>query len=211
MVERAGQRQRLRTGPVTGPLDRPSQQPLETRKAAEHIRPRRDAIRFARKTIASIHTAEQEILSAAQRAARRQAVKAVDASLSDRHASTIALVLAKFAGRRAALSIIVEPGARAAAAASQLATEETAELARLALEHAAEKRQLRKAATAPLLAAHRSARRSMRQRQRRQRVLIAVQLQALRPRPAAYHPDKRRANHRRSKALPTGLHKWRGH
>ena len=153
----------------------------ETRKAADHIRPRRDAVRFARKTVASIHTAELEILAAAQRAARRQAVKAVDASLSDRHASTIALVLAKFAGRRAALSAISDAGARAAAA-HQLAAEETSELARLALEHAAEKRQMRNAATAPLRTAHRATRRSMRQRQRRQRIVVAVQLQALRHR-----------------------------
>ena len=199
MVERAGQRQRLRTGPVTGPLDRPSQQPLETRKAAEHIRPRRDAIRFARKTIASIHTAELEILSAAQRAARRQAVKAVDASLSDRHASTIALVLAKFAGRRAALSAIVEPSARAAAA-SQLATDETAELVRLALEHAAEKRQMRKAATAPLLAGHRSTRRSLRQQQRRQRVAFAIKLHAIAPSTAGQNRPKNAGRHRMGKA-----------
>ncbi len=207
MVERAGQRQRIREGPVTGPLDRPSQQPLETRKAADHIRPARDAIRFARKTVASIHNAELEILAASQRAARQQAIKAVDAALSACHASTIALVIAKFAARRAALSAIPEPGARAAAA-HQLASEETAELTRLALEHAADKRQMRKAAQAPLFDAHRSARRSLRQRQRRQRVVFATQLQALRPRPAVSHPVQRRVRLRPTKALPVGPHKW---
>ena len=174
-------RQRVRKGPVTGPLDRPSQQPLETRKAADHIRPARDAIRFARKTVASIHAAEFEILTAAQKAARRQAAKATDASLRDRHASTIALVIAKFASRRAALLAITDPNA-CAAAAHQLAAEETAELARLALEHAAEKRTLRKATTAPLVAIHRAQRRCLNQSLRRQRVGIAVQLQVLRPR-----------------------------
>jgi hypothetical protein len=178
-VERAGQRQRFRKGPVTGPLDRPSQQPLETRKAADHIRPRRDAVRSARKTVASIHTAELEILSAAQKTAQRQAVAAADAVLSDRHASAIAQVIAKFAGRRAALATIVEPRARAAAA-QQLAAEETSELARLALEHAAEKRAQRKAVTAPLLARHRAERRALRQRLRRQRAFVAVLVRAAR-------------------------------
>ena len=179
-MERTRQRQRVRTGPVTGPLDRPSQQPPETRKAADHIRPRRDAIRFARKTVASIHAAELEILSAAQEAARRQAVKAADAALSNRHASSIALVVAKFASRRAALAAIAEPNARAAAA-QQLATEETAELARLALQHAAEKRALRQAITAPLVVRHRAERRALRQRLRRQRVVVAVLVRIARP------------------------------
>jgi hypothetical protein len=179
-VERAGQGQGVRKGPVTGPLDRPSQQTLETRKAADHIRPRRDAVRFARKTVASIHTAELEILSAAQKAARQQTVAATDAMLSDRHASAIALVIAKFAGRRAALATTVEPGARAAAA-QQLVSEETAELARLALEHAAEKRAQRKAVTAPLLARQRAERRALRHRLRRQRAVVAVLVGAARP------------------------------
>ena len=145
-----------------------------------HIRPARDAVRFARKTVASIHNAELEILSAAQNAAQQQAVKAADAALSDRHASAIALVIAKFAGRRAALATIAEPGARAAAA-HQLAAEETAELARLALEHAAEKRAQRKAVTAPLLARHRAERRTLRQRLWRLRSVVAVLVRAARP------------------------------
>jgi hypothetical protein len=179
-VEGAGQRQGVRKGLVTDASAQPSRSILENRKASEHVRPGRDAVRFARRTVAWIHTAELEILAAAQRAARRQAVTAADATLSTRHASNIALVLTKFASRRAALVAIVDPGARAATA-QQLAYDETAELARLALEHAAEKRQMRKAAQAPLLAVHQSARRSLRQRQRRQRVVVAVQLEALAP------------------------------
>ena len=100
--------------------------------------------------------------------------------MSARHASNIAAVIAKFAGRRAALVQITDPNARAAAA-HQLATEETAELARLAIEHAAEKRRLRHATLATLAIAHRPARRTLRQRQRRQKIGIAVQLQALLP------------------------------
>ena len=139
--------------------------------------------------------------------ARRQALKSADAALSDRHASTIALVVANFAGRRAALAAIVEPSARAAAA-QQLANEETAELARLALQHAAEKRAQRQSITAPLAARHRVERRALRQRLRRQRVVVAVQLQTLRPRPAAARMSNG-LGHRRSKALPAGLRNWR--
>jgi hypothetical protein len=179
-VEPAGSRQRVRKGPVTGPLDRPSQQPLETRKAVDHIRPAGDAIRFARKTVASIHAAELQMLAATQRAARRHALGAVDAMLRDRHASNIALVIARFSSRRAALSLIPDTGARAAAG-QQLAAEEANELARLALEHAAEKRQMRKAATTPLRGAHIAARRTLRRRQRHQRAVVAIQLQALVP------------------------------
>jgi hypothetical protein len=153
MVERAGSRQRVRKGPVTGPLDRPSQQPLETRKAADHIRPARNSIRAARKTVASIHAAELQMLVATQRATRRQALGAIDAMLRDRHASNIALVIARFSSRRAALSLIPDAGARAAAG-QQLAAEEANVIARLALEHAAEKRQMRNAATIPLRRAH---------------------------------------------------------
>jgi hypothetical protein len=180
-VEGKRSRQRVRKGPVTGPLDRPSQQPLETRKAADHIRPARDAIRFARKTVASIHAAEMQMLAVTQRAARRQAVRAADAMLRHRHASNIAMVIARFSSRRAALSLIPDTGARAAAS-QQLAAEEANELARLALEHAAEKRQMRKSATAPLRGAHGAARRTLRRRQRHQRAVVAIQLQALAPR-----------------------------
>jgi transposase InsO family protein len=188
-VERAGQRQRLGTGPVTDAAAQPSRSILENRKASEHVRPARDAIRFARRTVASIHTAEQDILAASQRAARRQAVKAADAILSARHASNIAAVITKFAGRRAALAQMIDPSARAAAAL-QLSAEETAELARLALEHAAEKRRLRHTTLATLATAHRPVRRNLRQRQRRQKIGITVQLQALLQRSTAVrsHP-----------------------
>ena len=187
-MERAGQGQGVRKGPVTDASAQPSRSILENRKASEHVRPARDASRFARRTVASIHSAELEILDAAQRAARRQAVKAADATLSAHHASNVAAVIAKFAGRRAALVQMTDPNARAAAA-HQLATEETAELARLALEHAAEKRAHREAATAPLLTRHHAERRVLRQRLRRQRVVVAVQLQMLCPRPAKSNPS----------------------
>ena len=165
-----------------GPLDRPSQQPLETRKAADHIRPAGNAIRAARKTVASIHAAELQLLAASQRAERSQAIRAIDAALSAHHASNIAAVIARFADRRTALAQLVDPNARAAAA-QQLAAEETAELARLALEHAAEKRQLRKSTLGSMSTRHRATRRYIGQRLRRQRVGIAVQLQSLLPRP----------------------------
>ena len=180
-MEGARPRQGLGTGPVTGTLDRPSQGALENRKAAEQRKTGSNPVRSARRTVASIHSAELQLLAAAQRAARRQVIGVVDAALRGRHASAVALVVGRFADRRAALSSISDAGARIAAG-RQLAAEEANELARLALEHAAEKRQLRKAATTPLVAAHRAARRALRQSLRRQRVVVAVQLRPLRPR-----------------------------
>jgi hypothetical protein len=138
-------------------------------------------MRFARKTVASIHVAELQILAASQRATRRQALGAVDAMLRDRHASNIALVIARFSSRRAALLLIPDMGARAAAG-QQLAAEEANELTHLALEHAAEKRQMRQAAVIPLRRANVTARRTLRRRQRHQRAVVAIQLQALVPR-----------------------------
>ena len=80
--------------------------------------------------------------------------------------------------RRAAQ--MADPGTRAAAS-QQIAMEEANELARLAVEHAAEKRRLRQSVLASLGGKHRSARRSLQQRQRHQRAGVAVLLRALRP------------------------------
>jgi hypothetical protein len=129
----------------------------------------------------SIHAAERQVQVASQLAERRQAVQAVDAALRAQHASRFAAVVARFAGRRVALSEMVDPAARAAAM-RQLGSEEANELARLALEHAAEKRQARRAVLASVSGTHRAVRRSLQQRQRHQRAGIAVQLRAWRPR-----------------------------
>lgn len=122
-----------------------------------------------------------QLLSAAQRGERDRAVRAIDAGLADRHAGNVAAVIARFADRRAAMAMMTDPHSRAAAA-QRLAAEEAYELARLALEHAAEKRRLRNSVLASMGVVQQSARRALRQRLRRQRVGIAVQLQALRPR-----------------------------
>ena len=194
-MEGARQGQRVREGPVTGPLDRPSQQPLETRKAADHIRPARDIIRAARSTVISIHNAELQLLAASQRAQRQQAIRAIDADLASRHAGNVAAIVSRFANRRAALTQIADPAARAAAA-QQLLAEEYAELARLALEHAAEKRRLRRSVLGTMAVAHRSIRRTARQRLRRQRIGVAVQLNRLSPASAEKRdPDARHHAH----------------
>ncbi|WP_287389528.1 hypothetical protein [Ralstonia sp.] len=133
-----------------------------------------------RQTLVSIHAAERQLQLATQLAERRQAVQAVDAGLQAQHASRIAAVIARFAGRRAGVAELPDPAARAAAM-RQLASEEANELARLALEHAAEKRQARRAVLASLGGPHRAARRSMQEHQRHQRAGIAVQLRAWPP------------------------------
>lgn len=204
-MEGARPRQRLGTGPVTGPLERPSQRAPENRKAAEQARPARDPIRAARRAVGSIHTAEQQLLSAAQREERDRAVRAIDAGLAGRHAGNVAAVVARFADRRAALAMMTDPNVRAAAA-QRLAAEEAHELARLALEHAAEKRRLRNSVLASMGVLHRSARRALCQRLRRQRVGIAVQLQALRPRLGAAGSSQRISIARNSTGFLSG---WR--
>ena len=91
----------------------------------------------------SLGDAEFQLLIAAQRSERQRALAAIDASLSAQHASAISAVVSKYADRRAALAQIGDAGERAAAG-RHLSAEEAAELARLVLVHAAEKRQLRK-------------------------------------------------------------------
>lgn len=185
-MEGARPRQGLGAGPVTGALERPSQGAPEKRKATsrsviETARSERDARRNVRQTLASIHAAERQLPAATHLVERRQAVQAVDAGLQAQHASRIAAVIARFAGRRVALSEMSDPAARAAAL-QQLGSEEASELARLALEHAAEKRQARRAVLATTGGTHRAVRRSLQQRQRHQRAGIAVQLKAWQPR-----------------------------
>lgn len=66
----------------------------------------------------------------------------------------------------------------------QIAAEEAQELARLTLEHAAEKRALRSSALLSMVTAHRADRRNLRQRNRRQRLMAAIVLQPVRNRVA---------------------------
>lgn len=182
MVATTRSRQGLRAGPVTGPLDRPSQGAPENRKASELIhdarRPVRHGIRSARRTVRSIHVAEDELQAAAQAAERRRALAAVDAGLRSKHASRVAAVVSRFADRRAALAYITDTGTRAAMI-RQIAAEEANELARLAVEHAAEKRHLKRQVLTNINSKHRELRRRLRQRQRHQRASVAVQLRWL--------------------------------
>ena len=100
----------------------------------------RDAVRSARRTVRSIHAAERDLQTAGLAAESRKALAAANAGLRSLHASRVAAVVARFTHRRAALMHIVDPGARAAAS-QQIAMEEANELARLAVEHAGEKRR----------------------------------------------------------------------
>jgi len=123
-----------------------------------------------------------QLLVAAQRDERSRAIAALDASSRSLHASQTAAVIARYADRRAALAQLADPAARVAAA-HRLATDETAELATLALEHATEKRRLKRSVLSSLIPAHRSARRTLRQYLRRQRMAAAVYLRRLQPQP----------------------------
>ncbi len=131
----------------------------------------------------AISKAEMALLVAAQQDERRRTLASIDASLHGRHTAQAAAVVARFAGRRAALSSLDGPGK--AAVLQRLAAEESAELVRLALEMANEKRGLRQSALSALAVTHRAARRTLAIHQRRQRITFVVAVQPLRRRQGA--------------------------
>ena len=182
---------------MTGVAHWPERGSPETRTAIQSLTEARDPVRAARRTIISIHAAERELQSVSMAAERRQALAAVDAGLRSLHAGRIAAVVSRFADRRAALAMMVDPGARAAAS-QQVAMEEANELARLAVEHAGEKRRLRHSVLASLGSKHRAVRRNLRQRQRHQRAGFAIQLHVLQP----------KATEPRSEARASALRAW---
>lgn len=157
---------------MTGASDRPNPSPLENRTAAE-VRHERQGVRdLRRKAVAAVHGAEMDLLVASQRAARRAAVGAIDAALSLRHASAIGVIVARFSDRRSALANMSDT--ERGAAMRQLASDEAHELARLALELAGEKKALRQATLRSLSITDRAARRTLRIRNRRQRIVVGV-------------------------------------
>ncbi|MBX9711790.1 MAG: hypothetical protein K2X60_12220 [Xanthobacteraceae bacterium] len=137
-------------------------------------------IRTAKRAHASVLATLMQVLVVAQRDEVDRAIAAIDSGLHAQHTSATAAVVARFADRRAALSMLSDPAARAAAA-HRLAEEERAELVHLALTHAAEKRRSRQSVVSSLAATHRSVRRALHQSQRHQRMGVAVQLHRLRP------------------------------
>ncbi len=160
-------------GPVTDTLGRPSQSVLENWTATE-AKHRIPSLRVRRRrAVASLHNAEMHLLIARQRAARRAIAQAVDAGLSARHTSAVAAVVSKFANLRAMLAQGDEQ--IRAAGLQRISSDEAHELARLALEHAAEKRSHRHATLAPLYLAHGRERRELRRRSRHHRIVLAVQ------------------------------------
>lgn len=178
-------------GPVTDTLGRPSQGVLENRTAAELRLDRQSPRERGRKAVVALHDAEMDLLIASQRAARRAAARAIDTALSARHSSAIAAVVLRYADRRSALTGMSET--ERAAALRQLATDEAHELARLALEHASEKRAMRKSAVQSKSIADKAARRTLRLRNRRQRIVVGVQQQRIDRREPRSRSQERRA------------------
>lgn len=129
----------------------------------------------SRRALVGLHDAEVQLLLAGQRAVRRAVLASIDAGISARHAGIIAAVVSRFADRRA--SVVIKDVAARSAALRQIAAEEAQELARLTLEHAAEKRALRLSALLSMAIVHRADRRSLRRRNRRQRIMAAIVLQ----------------------------------
>ena len=168
----SGPRQGLGTGPVTGPLERPSQRAPENRKADPERRYRQRRQVGASAALLAISAAEMTLLVASQRAARKNALDYIDAALGARHSASIAAVVSRFASQRTTLDTL-DTGARAAAM-RRMASDEANELANLALVHAAEKRALKHNAALAVLPAQQAARRALRQSARRHRIVMAI-------------------------------------
>lgn len=183
------------TGPVTGASDRPSPSPLENRKADiqspfERRQLRRNVLAVNRAALARLHDAELALLVASQRAARSAALQSLDAALASRHGAAIALVVARYADRRAAAW--QRDPAVAADTLQRIADDEVSELARLTMEQAAQKRSLRNATVLSLLATQRNDRRSLRTRNRRQRIVAAIASRPPRTHEATRLPSTRK-------------------
>ena len=157
---------------MTGPLERPSQETSETRKARRRSHLRSTVVR-GRVALRDLSRADMDLLVAGQRAERTRLLRALSSRLRLEHLSRNAGVVALFASRRAALTMIADPALRAAAM-SRLAAEETEQLTRFALAHAAEVRAARRSILLTLSPLHREQRRGLRLRSRRQRLSFAL-------------------------------------
>lgn len=159
-------------GPVTGPLERPSQETSETRKANRR-KPHRSLVHRSRVAVRDLLRADMDLLLAAQRAERSRLLRSVSSRLRLEHLSRNAGVIAAFASLRAAIVLIADASERAAAMA-RLSAEETEQLAALATAQAAEMRAARRSILLTLMPLHREQRRGLRLRCRRQRLAFAV-------------------------------------
>lgn len=157
---------------MTGPLERPSQETSETRKAKRRADSRSAFVRV-RVALRRLADADRLLLLAAQRAERSLLLASITARLGRQHTSRNAAAVALFASRRAAFLAIEDPAQRSAALA-RLDLEQTTELAALALAHAAEMRAARCSALLSLLPLQRDARRASRRASRRQQLGFAI-------------------------------------
>lgn len=124
-----------------------------------------------------------QILIAAQRDERRLAMSALHAALAGQHAAQAAAVVSRFADRRTAAANLTDPAERQAQL-GRIAYEESSELLRLVLEHAAEKRCLERELSSSLAGRHRVDRRELGIRHRRQRLGFALTLRHRQPNPS---------------------------
>lgn len=159
---------------MTGPLERPSQETSETRKASRRA-DRRSTLVRGRIALSRLADADLLLLLAAQRAERSLLLASIAARLRLQHTSRSAAAVALFASRRAAILAMDDPAQRDAAFA-RLGLEEATELAALALAHAAEMRSARRAALIALLPLQRDARRALQRSSRHRRLAFAVAL-----------------------------------
>jgi hypothetical protein len=164
----SGSRQRLGTGPVTGPLERPSQGAPENRKATN----RKTAIatnRTPSTALRGLHAAERQLLDAAHRAAVADKRAVVSAHFSSLLSSAEQRIIAHVLGRIAAIDPTLSIADRQAAI-QRLQAEQEAALARLRQDIGQERRNTLRAALAALSVGHRSRKAALSRRQAAERV-----------------------------------------
>jgi hypothetical protein len=155
-----------RAGPVTGPLDRPSQQPPETRKAEK---PKGIARRKVRIAMQAVHVAERHLLQSAQRYEIADATAIVAARGQQLRDAGMAAITGRIVHQVAALSPTLSKSARAAAIA-KLRDEEVAEIAVFQVQLAADTRNESRTVVGALRLRHKQNRTALLQRHRRERI-----------------------------------------
>ena len=171
-------------GPLTGSLERPSQRPLETRKATEAAKADRDQIKAAGAALAGTHNAQMVLLLARHAAERRHVLLDARAIAAAQRSTVMSAITAKYADR---LARVFDSGdARSAyAARERLKLEEAIEIAQVSLAMSRSSGDIRQSRSAALKVTQRSERQGLALQQRRQRAVLAVVLGHLRHRDRA--------------------------
>lgn len=164
----AGPGQRLGTGPVAGPLERPSQGAPENRKA-EYRKTAMANSRTPSSALRGVHAAERQLLDAAYRADIANKRATITAHFSSLLSSAEQRIIAHVAGRIGAIDPKM-PIAERQTMIERLQAEQEAALARLRQDIGQERRNTLRSVLAVLSAGHRARKSALSRRQAAERV-----------------------------------------